>query len=247
MKTILLIICIYLSISINIIAQTQANVKTPNYSDVKAYITPENTDAWREYFDNYYTAAYPNADPIDTYPATGNPSIYYSSTRRFNCHGHAWYMTSNEGSELNDPRWIGYAAGNEDEHVYWLDESYTEVSSEVYPGKVSYDPDNSDHSAITTSTTGRYISKWNEWPLMEHDWDDTPFGTPDLIYYKLNCYRKIEGKTINTDLTRTGCQVLLKNVTIQNNVDLDITFENWFKIEGTFVAISGTTLNIEPE
>ena len=61
------------------------------------------------------------------------------------------------------------------------DGSYIQVVNEMYPGKVSWG--SGDHSAITTSQTGKYKSKWNEWPLMEHDWDDTPFGTSNLKYY----------------------------------------------------------------
>ena len=246
MKTIFLII--FISFTINIYSQDSRNdVKTPNYSNVVAYDMYESSDVTRAYFDNYYMNAYQNADTINTYKAKDDPNKYYSSTRRFNCHGYAWYMTSNEGSGLADPRWIGYYPGNTDEHIYWEDESYTEVASEVYPGIVSWDPnEGGDHSAITTDTPGRYISKWNEWPLMEHDWNDTTFGTPNLKYYQLNCYRKIEDKTINTDLTRTGCQVLFKNVTITNNVTVNMTFEDWFKIEGTFDAQLGSTLNINP-
>ena len=102
-------------------------------------------------------------------------------------------MMAAEGSGLSDPRWIGYDMGNTDAHIYWLDGSYTEVPSEVYPGLVSWNPDgDGDHSALTTSTPGRYVSKWNEWPLMEHNWDDSPFGTPTLKYFQLNCNRLIE-------------------------------------------------------
>lgn len=100
----------------------------------------------------------------------------YSSTRRFNCHGYAWNMV--EGGPI---RWIGYYPYNTDEHIYWEDGSYIEVCNEMYPGKVSWA--SGDHTAITTPTPGRWISKWNEWPLMEHDWNDTPFGTSNLKYY----------------------------------------------------------------
>lgn len=242
MKTNFIIVCILFTF--NIYSQDQQNdVKTPNYSNVVAYVTYESSDATREYFDFYFKTRYPNAEAIDTYPATDDPDIYYSSSRRFNCHGYAWYMMSSEGSGLNDPRWIGYYYTT-DEDIFMTDGSYTEVQNEVYPGKVSWA--SGDHSAISTSETGRYISKWNEYPLMEHDWDDSPFGTQNLKYYQLNCFRKIENKTINTDLTRTGCQVLLKNVTIQNNVNVNITTGNWLDIQGTFNAYSGVTLQFTP-
>ena len=42
-----------------------------------------------------------------------------------------------------------------------------------------------DHSAITTSTSGRFRSKWGECPLFEHDIADCPYTTTDLHYYAL--------------------------------------------------------------
>lgn len=40
-----------------------------------------------------------------------------------------------------------------------------------------------DHSAVTTAQQGVYISKWNEWPLMQHAWNYSPYGTSNLKYY----------------------------------------------------------------
>jgi len=228
------IITIFL-FSNRLFAQTQSNVNTPIGNPVTAYITPEMSDADRKAWDKYYEWAYPNATQLDTY---GNRS----SSGRFNCHGYAWYMMSNEGSGLNDPRWIGYYYTT-DEDIYMTDGSYKEVPNEVSPGKVSWA--SGDHSAITTSTPGKYRSKWNKYPLMEHQWDDTPFGTTNLKYYKL-CFEKIENVIIYSDFTKNGCKFLMKNVTIQNNADINITVEDWFKIEGTFNAQLGTTLNVVP-
>lgn len=61
------------------------------------------------------------------------------------------------------------------------DGSYIQVCSETYPGKVSWG--SGDHSAITTSTSGVWISKWNKYPLIRHAWNDTPYGTSNLKYY----------------------------------------------------------------
>jgi hypothetical protein len=46
------------------------------------------------------------------------------------------------------------------------DGSYTQVSQQIYPGKVSWASEN--HSAVTTSQQGVFISKWGECPLMQH-------------------------------------------------------------------------------
>lgn len=76
-------------------------------------------------------------------------------------------------------RWIGYYVTT-DEDIYMTDGSYIQVCNEIYPGKVTWV--NGDHSAITTSTPGRWISKWNKYPLVEHNKDETPFGTGYAYY-----------------------------------------------------------------
>jgi hypothetical protein len=82
-------------------------------------------------------------------------------------------------------RWIGYYPGNTDEYIYWQDGSYVEVTGSVpYPGKVSYASD--DHSAITTSETGWFISKWGNKVLARHRWNDCPYTSSSLKYFKLN-------------------------------------------------------------
>lgn len=133
----------------------------------------ESSSTVRAAYDYEYSRTRPNAIQIKTYDN-------YSSTRRFNCHSYAWYM-SQKSPELTNPRWIGYYSGNTDEHIYWNDGSYIEVVNETYPGMVSWA--SGDHSAITTSVTGIWKSKWNEFPLFIHNWDDTPYGTNNLKFY----------------------------------------------------------------
>lgn len=150
----------------------QSDVTTPKGSTVIAWVNAEQESAFRESFDNGYALAYPENLMIDTYDQK-------SSTRRFNCHGYAWHIVESD-SGLCDPRWIGYDSINE-EDIYMTDGSYIQVATEMYPGKVSWD--SSDHTAITTTEQGIYISKWNQYPLFQHPWDNTPYGTSDLKYY----------------------------------------------------------------
>ncbi|MCF6333839.1 MAG: T9SS type A sorting domain-containing protein [Draconibacterium sp.] len=156
---------------ISVSAQVRSDVCTPKGTTVIAYITPENSDYWRAYYDSVYALNYPNAIQIPTYDG-------YSSTRRFNCHGYAWHI-----ADGGSARWIGIGGDNDPEYTYWQDGSYTEATR-TYPGKVNWS--SGDHSAITTEHRDTLISKWNEYPLMKHAWDDSPYGTSSLKYYKLN-------------------------------------------------------------
>jgi hypothetical protein len=125
------------------ISQTQSNLSTPKGSTVTAYITSEISPNERQYWDDYWRKT------GRTYLQYFNDG--YSSSGRFNCHGYAWNM-----SESGPVRWIGYYVAT-DENIYMTDGSYIQVCDEIYPGKVSWV--NGDHSAITTTTPGRWISK----------------------------------------------------------------------------------------
>ena len=147
-------------------------VYTPKGDTVYAWITFESDSSFRDYLDIQYAIAYPEATFFTTYDGK-------SSTRRFNCHGYAWHMVETVWG-LNDHRWIGLYDSSE-EDIYMTDGSYIQVASEMYPGKVSWA--GSDHSAITTSQQGVFISKWWLGPLAEHAFDDNPFGGIGLKYY----------------------------------------------------------------
>jgi len=172
MRKILIIAFIFLRITALGQADYQSNVCTPKGDVIVAWSTAESDTSTRAYYDSYFASTYPNAQQIKTYDN-------YSSTRKYNCHGYAWHV-SDGGAD----RWIGYSAGNTDEFDYWLKGSYVEVGYAHYPGKVSWA--SGDHSAVTTATSGWFISKWNEYPLMFHRWDDSPYGSSNLKYYKLN-------------------------------------------------------------
>jgi hypothetical protein len=84
-------------------------------------------------------------------------------------------------------RWIGTGwlqLGDivDPEKIYITDGSYVKVSQATYPGKVFWA--SGDHSAVTTSQSGVFISKWNEYPLVEHAWNYSPYGSSDLNYYR---------------------------------------------------------------
>lgn len=166
MRMLIFLLNAFLLNSITIYAQTPVTEYTPKGSTVNAYITPEMSTSDRSYWDAYWASS-------------GRTYLYYfggsySSSNRFNCHGYAWHMV--EGGQ---PRWIGYTTTT-DEDIYMTDGSYIKVCNEIYPGKVSWV--GGDHSAITTSTPGIWISKWNKWPLIQHSKFDTPFGN-NFAYY----------------------------------------------------------------
>jgi hypothetical protein len=136
------------------------DIYTPNGSSVETWAMCESSLQVRQGWDSYCTQRYPHAQQITMYNNC-------SSTSKFNCHGYAWLRV-----EQGVDRWIGYSRTT-DEDIYMSDGSYTQVSQETYPGKVSWVSDN--HSAVTTSQQEVFISKWGEGPLVKHAWDYNPF------------------------------------------------------------------------
>ncbi|MBC7914345.1 MAG: T9SS type A sorting domain-containing protein [Pyrinomonadaceae bacterium] len=147
------------------LCQTATTILTPKGNPVSdTYLVPEFTPSGIAARNAYVAAAYPNAIRLANASAT------------YNCHAYAWH-TVEGGNNV----WLGYYTSTA-EDVYWNDGSYIEESSSTYPGKVSYASDN--HSAVTTAQANIFISKWGEFPLMQHEETDVPYNSSSLKFYK---------------------------------------------------------------
>lgn len=68
---------------------------------------------------------------------------------------------------------------------YWTDGSYVQTNqSDPKATKVSYASD--DHSAIISTPSAYFISKWGALCLMKHTAADCPYNSSNLKYYKLS-------------------------------------------------------------
>ena len=199
--------------SVNLYGDTlRCDIFTPMGSYVKTYAMSEAATSTREYYDDYYSSRYPNAEMIILYDGL-------SSTRKFNCHGYAWLRI-----EQGIDRWIGYDWDDIGMYpdTYITDSSYTEVPSETFPGKVFWgtpgDPYRSgDHTAITTEQPGWFISKWNQYPLFKHRWNDSPYGT-DFKYY-VKC-----PSVVNLIGTVSNPIIVTANTTIVSCGDINVQY-----------------------
>jgi hypothetical protein len=217
MKAKIILSLLILAISIELKADYRSDVSTPKGSLVEAWIMDESSLSVRQANDTYYSGAYPNAQKMITFNSL-------SSTRRFNCHGYAWYM-SELATPLNSPKWIGYSTTTA-EDIYMTDGSYVQTSTAQFPGKVSYTSD--DHSAVTTNQTGWYISKWGPTLWCKHLWNDTPYNEATLKYY-------IKAGVPYT-LYPSPCNGIFTNVTMPGNpgdvVVLKLSFGGYINWNG---------------
>ncbi len=176
MKCLNIILLLLICVNVVRAQDTRADVWTPRMNRVVAYIMQESSYSVRIASDEYWQSRYPDAVMVT--------NIFgISSTRTYNCHGFAWHV-----SEGGENRWIGKTSFF-DEDIYMEDSSYMMVAHEPFPGKISWGLTNqlmtheTNHSGITTSRSGWYMSKWGEGPLMVHQRDDTPYDNTYLRFY----------------------------------------------------------------
>ena len=158
-----------------------------------------------------------------------------STTDTYNCHAYAWYMKEAPGSP---PRWMQYYSNSASASSYITDGSYIRVKNEPQSGKIMWPaPDVSSHTAVTTGTTGRYISKWGDGPLVEHAWNDYPninvSEKSELLFY-------VRPENIIIQGSPTICGETIYSVDVYDPNDVDY----WYLGSNTkfeFIPSSSTT------
>lgn len=220
-----------------------SNVVTPNGQNVEAYDIIETNSICNDLRDRINELFYPNNTLVIT--ASG---VNTSSSTQFNCHGYAWHMSTNFSGNTDSVRWIGLRSPFDDDDIYWTGGSYRKINKEVFPARVNYLE--TDHSAVTTSQQGIFISKWQKGPLQRHHKDDYQgiTGAAQVEYYILSCSEQFSNQNICTNLTIKNCKVdFIQNVTIHSNAHVSIEYWDRIKINKSFQATLGTTLNWRPE
>jgi hypothetical protein len=185
MKKIIISIVLFVSV-VALYAQSTITIYTPYGKSVQGVIYSEFSPSEIAQMNAYYTAQFPEATLI------GNASHTY------NCHSYAWNMV-NGGPTY----WINASVtGNNDNlSKYWTNDYYTQASYGITAGtKVFYY--NSDHSAVISSVSGMYESKWGQAPLMRHAPNYGPYSNMnDRLYYN---ERTHTGLLIGSDFTFVG-------------------------------------------
>jgi len=236
----ILILSLFCFFELELKADTPRNIYTPRGTLVgDSYERDELDESTREDLDDYYASAYPNATQLTLWGEE------YSSSRKYNCHGYAWYMIGDE--EINDPVWIGCSSAGQT-YKYWQDMSYSEVPVQ-YATHVDY---SGDHSAITTDETDIYISKWNMYPLMRHHKNYHPgYGVPDK-FLKRNVlvpqdYTSVQTAINNAEYPENvilSSDTYSENITMESGVDLVGVGEAGTFIDGSiyFSDVSNVSL-----
>lgn len=107
-----------------------------------------------------------------------NATCLKPASNLYNCHSYAWNMTDG-----GDTCWINNNKLSDltkdcNIKAYWSDQiGYKETYSESTAKKIHYYQ--SDHSAIKSSVSGYYESKWGQAPLMRHAPEYGPYTNMD--------------------------------------------------------------------
>ncbi|NLD47530.1 MAG: hypothetical protein GX660_10080 [Clostridiaceae bacterium] len=165
------------------------------------------------------------------------------ASRQYNCHSYAWHVSTG-GNKV----WINsldyYGNTNVDEYFSGSSPSY-ESATQSTASKAFYGY-SADHSAYVTGVSTVFMSKWGAWPLYIHDWNDCPYSSSSISYYKRSCNTIIlKDIVISSDLTIDDCNVQIDNVTIQNNANVEIEAQS-FQADKDFYTSVGVILNIHP-
>ena len=136
-------------------------------------------------------------DMQQNYP---NAIIIGNATRDYNCHGYAWSVSNNGlicwiycGTSVADFSNIS---------KYWTNDAYVQTALESEALKIHYYE--GDHSAVKSSVSGYYESKWGSGFLVRHLPGDCPYSG-DRHYYKGAHYviQCIQGSAANIPLNST--------------------------------------------
>jgi hypothetical protein len=104
--------------------------------------------------------------------------IIEEASSLYNCHAYTWHLTEGNTNKV----WINQTQ-NESENLskYWSDGCFIEVL-ETDATKIFYY--NGDHSAVkSTSYSGKYESKWGQFPLVRHHPIQVPYNYPNARKY----------------------------------------------------------------
>lgn len=178
------------SLSFN--SRSEHTIYTPTFQSLIGLLLPELTQYQINYTNTYVQMCFPNAVFIS------------NSSGIFNCHSYAWYNNSKYNyiwlnSSMNDTPQLP---------KYWTPNCVYSSCLKDEAEKVFYSA--SDHSAIVLGPD-TVISKWGQGPIMKHTYEDCPYDTTNLQFFKFDsstCVRtpfnNITGTTqfpINTQRT----------------------------------------------
>lgn len=186
------------------------SIQTPNLTNVN--VIKFETDAWTSSVKKKIKTYYQNNFPQATFLS--------EATSTYNCHNYAWNMT-----EGGDDYWMN------DPSAYMTDWSYVETSS-AYAEKIFYYMvPYGYHSAVPSSVSGMYDSKWGSAPLMRHAPTYGPYSNMNYRKYYAKP-PKISGHNIVTNTVSSTFSLAFAPLNLSIN---------WIFNTSLFTAVGSTT------
>ena len=126
-------------------------------------------------------------DEMNNYVTTNYPNVIIrgNASPRYNCHSYAWHQNN-----TSNTYWINSVDSYYQEQVskYYTDDYY-ESTTITNATRARYM--NSDHSA-TVLSSGKFLSKWGQLSLVEHDYNDCPYNSTQINYYRAQSLPKFD-------------------------------------------------------
>lgn len=166
MKQIILILLFFVGCCSIVGAQysvvSPSPVRTPKNSviEVLQSTTPDWTTVEKTYYKN---------DIATNFPGT---TFLADATKTYNCHNYAWHMTDGGAYTY----WMNQVTVTSAANIskYWTDGSYVEVCSDASASRIFYYA--GDHSAVKSTISGMYESKWGQNIRVRHTPTEVPIS-----------------------------------------------------------------------
>ena len=155
-----------------------ANIFTCKGAPIRAALARrELTSTELAYLDNQIFNGY------YSYLGITRNDIVADATAYYNCHAYAWHLTEGNSNKVwinNEPYLFS------DLDPYWSGSTGCFVECAAGDASKIYYHYEGQHSAVNSSVSGKYESKWSQWYVIRHK--------PDSVPYMLASYRKYYAK-----------------------------------------------------
>lgn len=154
-------------------AQSTLPTRSFSYSNTTSVYTPMgNAVAAKKLTNSDWTSS--EKSQIASYLAShyNNVTVIADATGKYNCHSYAWNIR--EGGPVC---WINNTSSFQQ---YMTDGSYVETTA-PYAEKIYYSI--GDHSAVKSSVSGMYESKWGAYAVVRHALTVSPYNASNLRYF----------------------------------------------------------------
>jgi len=163
-----------------------------------------------------------NSNGIYYYLGIQSSDIISAPTSYYNCHAYAWHLREGNSNQV----WINRGTNDSNLSKYWDSNvgCFVQVASESSAEKIYYYT--GDHSAVKSTVTGKYESKWGSWYAIRHSPNQVPYTSPDDRRYYVSTDITGDSSPLCNNSTRNFSTINIPNASYDWEVGPGITLND---------------------